>query len=475
MNGSLKIEKGRLVLSWGTGKDTKNRQVNDKDVPLIAAGFALDAMKIEGFDGLAKIAIEFEQANNVVTTFAVSVEAPQELKASWVAALDQKTNVATEEDIERISAAEFAQNLLVALEPIVPTTEEISEIAALILANRPLPPRFGVTAYNSWSAGFDEDLRLARNLVLGEPKTEGPKIPGVDDPQEVGDFRNPFHYVPTPARITSDPNLSDLGERSLTSFGHHRAQPGRFNGELTIRFNVETPTLILDHEAPVDLGNEHQGFHVARYNNAPIIQPTSARGLVRSLVRATTNSRFQTLPDKKGARRGGFRLGTSAAQRLVPCRLHLNNGAWTAELFIGTNTSPTSTTTQHAAWLPQGLTLSAGLPTTGQEVEAFARKTKHVRGKFEFWQVIQVRDLHTPNWGPEDDRERTRPDGTKKHVRIGTTKKTLTGVVFRTGNTAQGKHDERRILRSYCWIITLPYILASFLRARWVARTYGPF
>ena len=480
MNGSLRTEKGRIVLVWGTGKDAKPRQLTEKDMAVVAAGFGLESINIEGLAVLPKIAVEFEQANNAVTAFSVAAETPAELKAVWHSALNT-VQVESETETERMSIEEFTEIVRGALQPATSTDEltgssapdptrvsgaqptaatdeQLAEIVAHVLADRPLPPNSGITAYNSWSAGFAEALSVARNAVLGEPVVEGIAIREDDGPLTAGDFRNPFHYVPTPPRVSSDLNLGDLGEQSPTPFGHHRAQPGRFTGELTVRFHVETPTLILDHEAPVDLGNEHKGYHVARYDNAPIIQPTSARGLIRSLVRATTNSRFQTLPDIPGGRRGGFRLGTSAAQRLVPCQLHLNGGVWTAELFTGSNSSVTNTgapATQYAARLPIDLKVTDGLidrvPAHGERIEVVARQTKHLVRNFEFWQVIRARALSAAVFGPTYDLVHTnKRDGTPRHERRKTPQKTIQGIVFRTGDiTARGKSDERVFFNDY--------------------------
>ncbi len=454
MQGRLKVEKGLLSLQWGKGKDFKPRTVRENERAGLYTAFGVTSIPLKLPNSLPALPVRFELNGGDVVGLVLDGPSDQEL-AAWSAAVVGAAKVVEYETPDEVAARVKTElDLLDEIDPELVTTEQFVAIVDSAVASSGFAPRNDGVAYNSWIGPF----RVAVRAALDDHAPHAVRVPPVD-PGAVGAatfpldgyerFRNPFHYVPTPTRTSQDPALADLGEADFAAtIGHHRAKEGRYSGRLTIRFHIDTPTLILDHELPVDLGNDHDGYRIAREateSRAPIIQPTTPRGLVRSLVRAVTNSRFQTLPSGRDAERVGYRLGPSAAKRLVPCRLHEVAGVWTAEMFIGTGTTLAANGLaqgeQHAAWLRQKLldpdplhNRAAVLAHHGMELNARIRKTHHQRN-FDFWQVVQIQRPGQP-WGTRID------SPTPRHTRNGPDD-VITGIAFVTGMTASNKHDER--------------------------------
>jgi CRISPR-associated protein (TIGR03986 family) len=435
MNGTLSRKRGVFELAWTDGK-FKSRKLDDRDSPAVAAALGFEIEQLS--DDLDRIQVDFEQQGGILTALTLSPESLQ----TWVQA---GKGDGTGPDVSSDSTARLAALVDDELQDgsmlsgrALSETQKSEVLERIIATKGPLPPDSDLIAYNRWKDGFP--------ILLADTITEvaGPVPPPFVPITESRGFRNPFHYVPTPPRTSADKVLADAG--SLVDLaqqaGHHRAQPGRFSGDFTIRFAVKTPLLVLDHERPVESiaeDQEHFGWTTTCHAGFPFIQPTSARGLLRSLVRAATNSRFRTLPDKLGDTRTGYRLGTDAARRLMPVRLRGSDATgWHAEILYGDNPSRLGNGVQHAAWLHLNTQLPGGLsPTSGQVLQAELKLYRHTVRNFEYWRVVRIA---TPGstYGPEPMFAR----GTHRAADP-TRTKTVIGVAHITRKTATNKHDDR--------------------------------
>lgn len=326
---------------------------------------------------------------------------------------------------------------------------------------------------------FEPEDERARNVVLLEevvslampttpsPPLQQPQGPAAPQPTPVAKpaigqagfapyrFLNPYNFV----RMLEvrDPKFAPLLGRCMPP--PHDRYVG-LTGRITCRLTATTPIFVADSENVIpDPDNDKHllyCFFCDPEGNVAI-PGTSLRGAVRSIFEAATNSCFAHFAEKK---RLSYRFASDEARKLMPARARkLGDNEWVLELFPGTNDvsadGPGTGDPMHAAWimryrpLRQSPTASANpdspyarrqlvaIPTSkkhGDECWALIERMEHppreirgrARGRFLFWNVVQLAAEKTELPGPENDRQ-----------------KKVKGYLCITNQNIENKHDER--------------------------------
>ncbi|GAB6186696.1 TIGR03986 family type III CRISPR-associated RAMP protein [Thermopirellula anaerolimosa] len=193
--------------------------------------------------------------------------------------------------------------------------------------------------------GKSQKLRVTFELVGGQPKDirieqnpsragSAPKQGGGSRQPEpkgqsrlapsVGNFHNPYNFVPAPPRPADHAELGDH-----KPIGRHVLYPDRFTGVIRVKMTVNTPLLVPDAGKAADLPDDHKSFPVRLdADGQPYIPPTSIKGMLRSAYEAVTNSRLAVFPGEEGdegrnAAGHGMRLAfrRPAKVEVVPARV----------------------------------------------------------------------------------------------------------------------------------------------------------
>lgn len=252
-------------------------------------------------------------------------------------------------------------------------------------------------------------------------------------------FENPYNFVPAPPRRTDHAELGDHAPA-----GHHRYHPDLVSGTIDIEIETVTPLLIPD-EGREQNGHKTFGIRLDA-RGAPILPPTSLKGMLRAAFEAVTNSRLGVFQGHD--ERLGYRPAASSSLKLIPARV--SNDGQQLELYEGMNDG-----SQAAAWVPMGYggrgwtPPGYGAPSPndhGKQVWAWIEKWRHSRElqqkyvEFDFWRVLA--------WG--DDEHLACPAATQGRPY----KKGCTGALGEPLEKVQGwlcinqhnmnnKHDER--------------------------------
>jgi hypothetical protein len=105
----------------------------------------------------------------------------------------------------------------------------------------------------------------------------------------IGDFHNPYNFVPALPRNTESVKHSELGDRTPTGHGYY--QEGYWSGKISVNLTTVTPLLIPD--AAKATGDEHKIYPIRLgLDGKPYLPPTSVKGMLRSAYEAVTNSRL---------------------------------------------------------------------------------------------------------------------------------------------------------------------------------------
>lgn len=216
-------------------------------------------------------------------------------------------------------------------------------------------------------------------------------------------FHNPYNFIPTPARVTADP---DLGDHKPA--GHARYEADRWSGRIRVTMTTVTPLIAVD-AANVQEANQHKTFPVRiGADGRPYIAPTSVKGMLRSAYEAVTNSRMGVFGGHKTPL--ARRMKTNEALDLVPARICPDPalpGAQLIQLLPGTREPDLQDPGRLqrgpacAAWLPRwdrsrgGLATGAvrypggNLPQHGDAAHAILQLHSHHRAG-EHWKVMHI-------------------------------------------------------------------------------------
>jgi CRISPR-associated protein (TIGR03986 family) len=104
----------------------------------------------------------------------------------------------------------------------------------------------------------------------------------------LGDFHNPYNFIPAPPRRVEHEELGDHKPA-----GHDRFEDHLWSGRIVVRLTTETPLLSVDAALAEAYGDEgHKIYPVRMVAGQPYLPPTSIKGMLRSAYEAITNSRM---------------------------------------------------------------------------------------------------------------------------------------------------------------------------------------
>jgi CRISPR-associated protein (TIGR03986 family) len=152
-----------------------------------------------------------------------------------------------------------------------------SEMAPLLLAQK----KDGLSGLN----GKEVDLEVDN----GQPRQVRPKGErwGGKGSRKLGDFHNPYNFVPALPRGRVE---GELGDRLPTY--HDRYAEKHWSGHLQISLTTQTP-LIIPAASPEIGDNDHPTYSMRQLSNdQPYLPPTSLKGMLRSAYEMITNSRL---------------------------------------------------------------------------------------------------------------------------------------------------------------------------------------
>jgi len=123
-------------------------------------------------------------------------------------------------------------------------------------------------------------------------------------------FFNPYNFVSTPPRNTSDDVLGDFAPR-----GHSRLEEGTISGSIVVRMTAETPLIIPSSDVAAKDGHNTKKTRVGG-NHEALIPPSSVKGMIRSSFEMVTNSRYAVFSGHD--ERLGMREATTDALLAIP-------------------------------------------------------------------------------------------------------------------------------------------------------------
>ena len=277
----------------------------------------------------------------------------------------------------------------------------------------------------------------------------------VEQEGEMGDFHNPYNFIPAPPRKTDHPELGDH-----SPVGHGIYHNDRWSGHITVTLKTVTPLLIPDaaKALPVQGAVDHKSYPIRiDANGNPYLAPTSIKGMLRSAYEAVTNSRLSIF--EKHGDRLAYRMPANIGLEMVPARVE--NG----ELYLYTGTSQIGNDgkpqgSMYAAWLPrynrqngqvsefavryQGN--NQPLPAHGEKVTVWLEKYGKYRtpqhdGRpiFTYWRVRSI-----ARFGDEIGNPPNKGQAFGRHAPMGESMEgEVYGFVCVTNKNIDGKHDER--------------------------------
>ncbi|HBL14422.1 MAG TPA: TIGR03986 family CRISPR-associated RAMP protein, partial [Cyanobacteria bacterium UBA11162] len=265
----------------------------------------------------------------------------------------------------------------------------------------------------------------------------------------MGDFHNPYNFVPALPRNTNKVQSSELGDRTPT--GHGSYQDGYWSGKISVSLTTVTPLLIPD--AANATGDDHKTYPIRLGSDGkPYLPPTSIKGMLRSAYEAVTNSRLSIF-SKKYENQLFYRMGAGEGLSLVPARIEGDR----VKLLFGTTSDIPQWNGQrwqiprnepmYAAWLPRYRQNSPhNLQYPGMKhgdrvkvwLELYQKQTRDGRVIFKYWLVRQIIPF-------EQSLDRSPPAGSSygSHVPAGQPMIEADGYVCITNKNIENKHDER--------------------------------
>lgn len=219
----------------------------------------------------------------------------------------------------------------------------------------------------------------------------------------MGDFHNPYNFVPAPPREGPGYSPDHLGDSAPAPHGWLGSD--LWTGRIRVSMEVVSPLLLLD-TSRVTERDGHKTFDVlVGGDHKPRVPETTIKGMLRAAFEAVTNSRFGVF-SKTHARRLGLRMEAKEGLRLVPARVvgdelvlmrgasHVNptqrpDGQWEIPAGRGGAWPPGLL---HAAWMP-GEKVGYGMlhnpmppePRHGTHVWAYVRC--RYQGRCRIWLV----------------------------------------------------------------------------------------
>ena len=276
----------------------------------------------------------------------------------------------------------------------------------------------------------------------------------------VGEFHNPYGFIPAPVRDGVQGELGDQAPISHASFASER-----ISGRIGVTMEVVTPLLLLDAARARMEKKDHQIFPVRLGPDGfPLVPPTSVKGMLRSAFEAVTNSRLAVFQGHD--KRLGYRHPAQAT--LIPARIEsgqvvLMRGT-TPNIPAGPNARVPQAMPLHAAWWPRYVIgrSSRGCAVVGAEPEheqpaiawielweryRQARRTGQFNANpdFRFWTVRAIGRAGTKLSRPQASPPVT-PAGRDRRYYTpvrGEPLRLVDGFACITNRNIDNKHDER--------------------------------
>jgi len=233
--------------------------------------------------------------------------------------------------------------------------------------------------------------------------------PATVSAKDVGDFHNPYNFVPALPRDKAIEQKSELGDRHPV--GHGKFLDTEWSGRIQVKLATATPLLIPDAAKSEEISGKagHKSYPIRKNRDLPHLPPTSIKGMLRSAYESITNSRMGVFNGHEA--RLAYRMQATDGLSLVPARIEGN--CERIQLLLGTTPALPEWDTRnerwriprneqreslmYAAWLPRydrrGNGLSA--PTFsgienghGQCVNVWLQKIE--RRPFFYWRVCNI-------------------------------------------------------------------------------------
>jgi len=128
----------------------------------------------------------------------------------------------------------------------------------------------------------------------------------------LGDFHNPYNFIPAPPRDIDEIKNSELRDR--LPCGHDSYKDNLWSGRISVTLTTVTPLLIPDAADITENNIGDKKYKIRVVNGKPYLPPTSIKGMLRSAYEAVTNSRFSIFI--KHEDRLAFRMSTE--NNLIP-------------------------------------------------------------------------------------------------------------------------------------------------------------
>ena len=136
----------------------------------------------------------------------------------------------------------------------------------------------------------------------------------------LGKFHNPYNFIPAPPRNTSHPELADR-----KPVGHGSYHSELWSGRIAVQLTAVTPLLIPDASREREGDNQHKTQPIRESaDGAPILPPTSIKGMLRAAYEAVTNSRLGVWQGHE--ERLAYRMPARASLEVEPARVERRNG-----------------------------------------------------------------------------------------------------------------------------------------------------
>ena len=234
-----------------------------------------------------------------------------------------------------------------------------------------------------------------------------------------GTFHNPYTFVPTPPRPSSEFAGDFNPLKNDPPLDHASLKPNLWTGHIPIKLTTVTPLVLLKSDGRGEDSTEEP------YDVHSRIPESSLRGMLRSAYEVVTNSRYGAF---RNDNRLAYRMNPRQSLELIPAIIEdgSKHGELKAQLYPGTSdiTPQRPEGPMYAAMLDVNSTyVGGGEPKTRDEVWAKIDRREHRR--YRYWKVTKI-------WLKSN--QPTKPSDPGKIVK---------GSVLITNENMGNKHDER--------------------------------
>lgn len=273
---------------------------------------------------------------------------------------------------------------------------------------------------------------------------------------KMGDFHNPYNFIPTPSR---ENYVGDLGDGNPR--GHHVYHEDCYSGRIRVKMTTVTPLIVPD-TAKVDPNIEHKKYDpLLDEKGLPIVPPTSIKGMLRAAFEAVTNSRMGVFAGHDD--RLAYRMEAREGLSMVPARIEQDGEGLKVRLMMGTTKGLPTYANKNGAgrWsIPGNLMYAAWIwrhdnnknTLQIEEIQlpdgSLLRHGDHINARlvkftknniFSYWRVMEISRYGDNSWVKLANIN----DIISTHWSIGDAPVDIEGYVCITNRNIKNKHDER--------------------------------